>query len=73
MVNLARHSRRRELREDMIPRDRSGRLVGPAYASRLIEYVQTSWRPDVAIEHAESLNRAITCLKRIAEKGKDDR
>jgi hypothetical protein len=44
MVNLSRHSRRREVREDMVPRERSGTSVGPAYTSRLIEYVQRSWR-----------------------------
>ena len=68
MVNLARHSRRREVREDMVPRERSGTLVGPAYTSRLIEYVQRSWRPEVAIERAESLRRAIACLQRVIEK-----
>jgi hypothetical protein len=65
MVNLARHSRRWDIRADMVPRERSGRSVGPAYASRLIEFVQTLWRPKVAIERAESLKRAIKCLKRI--------
>jgi hypothetical protein len=68
MVNLAGRSRRREIREDMVPREGSGRSVGPAYSSRLIEYVKTSWRPEVAVESAESLRRAITCLQRIIEK-----
>jgi hypothetical protein len=66
MVNLARHSRRRDIREDMVPREQSGRTVGPAYTSRLVEYVQTSWRSEVASEHAESLRRAIEQLKRTA-------
>jgi hypothetical protein len=68
MVNLARHSRRREIREDMVPRERSGRQVGPAYASRLIEYVETQWRPEVAAQEAESLRRAIDCLGRLINK-----
>jgi hypothetical protein len=67
MVNLARHSRRRDVREDMVPRERSGRQVGPAYPSRLMEYVETRWRPDVAAKRAESLRRAIDCLKRLIE------
>ena len=37
MVNLARRSRNRAIREDMVPRPGSGRSIGPAYASRLIE------------------------------------
>jgi len=68
MVNLARRSRRREIREDMVPRDQSGRSVGPAYVSRLIEYVQTFWRPNVAIERAQSLRRAVACLRQVIEK-----
>ncbi len=67
MVNLARHSRRRQIREDMVPREGSGRLVGPAYASRLIEYVGTQWRAGVAAKRANSLRPAIMCLKRITE------
>jgi len=65
MVNLARRSRRRAVREDMVPREGSGRPVGPAYSSRLIEYVERRWRPDIAARHAESLRRAIDCLERL--------
>ena len=67
MVNLARRSRRQAIRKDMVPREGSGRSVGPAYASRLIEYVQNSWRLDVAGRQAESLRRAIACLRRMIE------
>ncbi len=66
MVNLARSSRRRAIREDMVPREGSGRQVGPAYSSRLIEFASSSWRPDVAAERSDSLRRAINCLKRLA-------
>ncbi len=65
MVNLARRSRRRAIREDMVPRAGSGRAVGPAYASRLSEYVHERWRPEVAAQHSDSLRRAIRCLERI--------
>ncbi len=65
MVNLARRSRRRAVREDMVPREGSGRSVGPAYTSRLIEFVETCWRPVVAAQRAESLRRAIACLERL--------
>ena len=68
MIGLARRSRRREIREDMVPREGSGRSVGPAYASRLIEYVETLWRPGVAMDRAESLRRAMTCLQRLIGK-----
>ena len=68
MVNLARCSRRRAVREDMVPREGSGRPVGPAYTSRLVEYVESRWRPEVAARHAESLRRAIACVERLIRK-----
>jgi len=57
LVDLARLSRRRDIRVDMAPRPESGRAVGPAYTSRIIEFVQTSWQPEVAMLHADSLRR----------------
>jgi len=65
MIALARSSRRRDIREDMVPRQESGRLVGPAYTSRLIEFASSVWRPNVAAQRAASLRRAIDCLKRL--------
>jgi hypothetical protein len=67
IVNLARRSRRGAIRKDIVPREGSGRPVGPAYASRLIEYVQKLWRPVVASKQAESLCRAIKCVHRLIE------
>lgn len=67
MVNLARQSRRRAIREDMVPRPGSGRSVGPAYTSTVIEYVRTHWRPEIAAQRSDSLRRAIACLKRLVE------
>lgn len=67
MVSLARQSRRKDILQDMVPRERSGRRVGPAYTSRLIEYVQEHWRPEVAAKRSESLQRAIRCLRRLVD------
>ena len=67
MVDLARRSRRNDIRKDMVPRQKSGRRVGPAYASRLIEYVRDHWQPDVAAERSESLQRAIHSLQWLVE------
>jgi hypothetical protein len=64
LVDLARHSRRAGIRQDMVPRDGSGRSVGPAYASRLAEFADQMWRPDEAAQHSDSLRR---CRQRIAE------
>lgn len=65
MVNLARLSRRRDVRQDMVPREASGRTAGPAYTSRLIEYATDRWRPHVAVQRADSLRRAVECLERL--------
>ncbi|MCX8099547.1 MAG: hypothetical protein N3F11_11210 [Casimicrobiaceae bacterium] len=68
MVNLARASRRRDIREDMVPRAGSGRAVGPAYSSRVREFVEKHWRPAVAAQRADSLARAIRCLRQLVER-----
>jgi len=67
MVEVARHSRRRDVRQDMVPRPGSGSAVGPAYTSRLIEFVATHWRPEVAARSAESLQRSLTRLRGVVE------
>lgn len=66
LVNLARNSRRRNIRDDMVPRPEGGRAVGPAYSSRLIEFVGVRWRPEYAARRCDSLRRAIDCLRTLA-------
>jgi len=67
MVRLAGRSALREIREDMTPRPRSGRSEGPAYASRLIEFVQRCWRPRVAARSSDSLSRCRRALQRLSD------
>jgi hypothetical protein len=58
-------SRRRAIRADMLPRPGSGRQVGAAYTSRLIEFAsdrERGWRPDVAARRSPSL---ASCLTRV--------
>lgn len=64
VVNLGRSSRRRDIREDIVPPERSGRAVGPAYTSRVVEFVQSDWSPQRAADAADSLAR---CLAALAE------
>lgn len=66
IVELARRSRQRNIRMDIVPRQSSGRAVGPAYASRMIEYATGLWRPDVAAGNSDSLAR---CMRRLREIG----
>ena len=65
MIRLARRSRRRAIRIDMVPREGSGRIEGPAYASRLIEFACAHWRPKVAAGRADSLRRCLHRLERL--------
>ncbi len=62
MVQLAVASRRRSIRKAMVPRQGSGRLVGPDYTSQMIDFVTNHWNPVVAIESSDSLRRCRTRL-----------
>lgn len=62
LINLARRSRRRYIREDIAPRAGSHRSVGPAYSSQLIGYVQSIWRPQDAVTKSQSLKRAVDAI-----------
>lgn len=67
LLNLVAQSKRTAVRDDMVPRPGSGRRVGAAYTSRLIEFAQSEemgWRPEVAAKRSPSLAR---CLKRLNE------
>jgi hypothetical protein len=66
VVTLVGYSRRKEIRQDMVPRPGSGRVVGPAYASHILEFARDpehGWRPSVASQHADSLNRCLRCMR----------
>lgn len=71
VVSLAQASRRSDIRDDMVPRPGSGQRVGPAYASRLIEFVQdigTGWRPEVAEQNSDSLKRCVAAIRNLTAK-----
>lgn len=66
LVNLARRSRRRAIRQDVVPRQGSGSRVGPGYRSRLLEFIAFSdgrWRPEVAANRSDSLRRCVEALE----------
>jgi len=68
VVNLARRSGDRGISRDLVPREGSGRVEGPAYASRLIEFASDhryGWRPSIAARSSESLNRCLRALRRL--------
>lgn len=68
LVNLARRSRKRYIKDSMVPRPQSGREVGPGYTSKLIEFITDSeegWRLEIAAERSDSLKRSIETIARI--------
>lgn len=68
LVNLARASRNRNVREDLVPRPESGRKVGAAYLSRMTEFVSDhvkGWRPTEASKRSDSLRRCLVSVDRI--------
>jgi len=65
LIDLARHSRSRDIREDMVPRPKSGRSEGPAYASRIMGFAQCEWRPSIAENSSDSLRRCREAIERV--------
>jgi hypothetical protein len=69
LVNVARHSRDRAIREDMVPEEGTRIHVGPGYSGRVIEFASGHWNPRVAAQHSESLKRCMDALKRWTGRG----
>jgi len=65
MVELAKLSRRRNIREGMVPRQGSGRKVGSDYTFRLIEFVYNYWKPEIAIGKSDSLRRCCQGIRNL--------
>lgn len=66
IVNLARASRKRDIREGVAPKAKSGATVGPTYVSDLREFGLKQWRPRIAASESPSLNRCIRRLDALA-------
>jgi len=62
VIDLARRSRKRDIRLDIVPQDGSTAKVGPNYNGRLISFVEGQWDPTVAKEHSLSLKKAMEAL-----------
>ena len=70
VIRLVGRSLSPAVRQDMIPRARSGASEGPAYASRMIEFAANLWDPREAARHSESLQRCIRSLEDWAGAGR---
>jgi hypothetical protein len=63
LVNAARTSRRRAIREEVVPRPGSGREVGAGYVGHVIQFATSHWEPDIAAAVSPSLMRCLNALR----------
>lgn len=63
MVNLARRSRFRTIRDDLVPSSGSTGLVGKNYWGKMGEFVNQKWQSERARLNSPSLQRAIQALQ----------
>lgn len=63
LINLARKSRKRAIREDIVPRQGSTAKQGPAYNECLVSFVQEAWNPSNASLSSPSLERTIKAIE----------
>lgn len=64
LIHVARRSRSRTIRQDMVPMAGGTAKVGPGYAARLVEFAEHRWGVGAAAESASSLARCLAALVR---------
>jgi len=62
LIDLARRSRKRNLRSDIVPPEGSTARVGPDYNGRLTQFVESMWDPNTAKAFSPSLRRTMEML-----------
>lgn len=67
LINLARKSNRRDIREGLVPRPGSGRSIGATYVSDISIFAEDHWRPNVAAASCPSLARFLKQTKQVAD------
>jgi hypothetical protein len=63
LVELARASRKRSIRDGIIPAQGSTAKVGPGYTACISEFATTYWDPRAAASHSASLSRFLNFLQ----------
>lgn len=69
VVELARESTRRAIRDGLVPSEASGRRIGPAYTDEVIQYVRRRWSPNRARAASPSLARALERCETFSRRG----
>lgn len=60
---VARRSRRKDIRADLVPETGSTSAVGPVYNPRLALFVEATWDPVAASVASPSLAKAVARLR----------
>ncbi len=69
LVSLARNSRKRKLRDELVPKPRARIPVGYGYNTRLSEFVREHWKLERAATVSPSLKRTLDRLNQATETG----
>ncbi|MHB8898562.1 MAG: hypothetical protein ACYC6Y_07425 [Thermoguttaceae bacterium] len=63
LLDLVRRSRKRELRDSLLPSPRSTAKQGPDYNRPLVEFVEQRWRVQRAAKYSRSLKRTLDAVR----------
>ena len=62
LIDLAKRSRKKQVRLDIVPKEGSTANIGPDYNGRLIYFVENLWDPNIAKDRSESLRKSMEAL-----------
>lgn len=65
LVNVARGSRSRDIRSDMVPEEGMSAVVGKNYTRQIERFIDRHWHPLDAAAASPSLKRAIVAVQRV--------
>lgn len=65
LVDLARRSSRRGVRNEMVPGPGLSSEVGPGYTRHVLEFVGARWNPFYAADYSDSLSRCLRALQAV--------
>jgi len=67
IISLVDSSSKIGIKEDILPRPGSRASEGKLYNSRMIEFADKFWRPEIAAKNSDSLRRFIKTINKIAQ------
>ncbi|MCT7951767.1 DUF4276 family protein [Ancylothrix sp. C2] len=62
LINLVRKSKKRDLKEAIVPADNSTAKIGKDYNGQLIQFVKNHWQIELAKQNSPSLEKAMKAI-----------